>query len=138
MLKKTTIIMTLVLMLFSLGACKKSKENPYEKGLLTVEDLENIRDFENSFPAQLSKEIVSQISKTIIFAESLLVEDPSERIFLTEEDVCIVNYYGTYNSRIAIRGYRRGDLIYQGMKKVTVGGVIFLYTPPFIMIWEPK
>lgn len=121
-----------------------SLQEAYANGWLTQEDLQSVAVYHHNnniqYPESLNESIAKSIKKD--WAKKLMDDNPNSSKNLTEDDIVICNYYGTYNN-CAIVIVDRSDACYIDLYApviLEIGGVNFRFNlvGPKVVVWKEK
>jgi hypothetical protein len=156
MVKKIIALGVLIIMAISLAACENTKgsfyslQEAYDEGLLTVEDLQSIANYQSAGedepdfapipknPEYLSNEIINAIKKTyLVNLRDIRNQDGTLMCpNATISDVKFLGYYGTYNNAIAIKISDEYSGYPGVVQKFTVADITFTYSGVPVVIWQ--
>ncbi|MDE7256872.1 MAG: hypothetical protein K2N50_02810 [Clostridia bacterium] len=116
-------------------------QQAYDNGYLTQADLENIAYYHNGekpYPENLSEDTAKSIKRD--WAKNLTDDETNPTEDVTEDEVTIRKYYGTYNGCVAVTVERTGAMhpaVYNPVV-VEIGTVVFNYGyySPRITVWK--
>ncbi|MDE6850183.1 MAG: hypothetical protein K2J54_02530, partial [Clostridia bacterium] len=116
-------------------------QQAYDNGYLTQADLESIAYYHNGekpYPENISEDTAKSIKRD--WAKNLTDDETNPTEDVTEDEVTIRKYYGTYNGCVAVTVERTGAMhpaVYNPVV-VEIGTVVFNYGyySPRITVWK--
>lgn len=120
-----------------------SLQEAYDDGLLMVDDLQSIANYQNTgtlCATELSADAISAIKET--YLEHLFSQTHSDGTLMfpdaTKSDITILGHYGTYNEAIALKICDKYSSYTDEEKEIIVAGISIIYSGAPIDIWQAK